>query len=71
MKGQGSKARAGALHAIAMGASADPSLVSSADRLVTIRENALGKSAMEARDWRTVQCACIALLRYTPKYMIP
>ena len=63
-KGQQPKGRAGALHAIAMGSSADPSLVNDLSRLETLRETVLGKATMESRDWRTVRCACIALLRW-------
>lgn len=62
-RGQATSHRAGALHAIAMGASANPSLVNNADKLGIIRETALGRSVMENRDWRTVRCACVALLR--------
>ncbi|CAM9236529.1 unnamed protein product [Pylaiella littoralis] len=65
-KDQLSKARAGALHAIAMGSSADPTLVNDKSRLEVIRERALGRATMESRDWRTVRCACIALLRCDP-----
>lgn len=60
---QSARGRAGALHAIAMGASADPSLVNNADRLGTVLKAALGRATMESRDWHTVRCACIALLR--------
>lgn len=62
-KEQSPKGRAGALHAIAMGSSANPSLVNDLSRLETLRETALGRVTMESRDWRTVRCACIALLR--------
>ena len=58
------KERAGALHAIAMGSSADPSLVNGLQRLEMMRETALGRATMETRDWRTVRCACIALQRW-------
>eukprot|EP00903_Cladosiphon_okamuranus_P005553 g5529.t1 len=64
--GQQPRGRAGALHAIAMGSSADPSLVNDLSRLETLRETALGKVTMESRDWCTVRCACIALLRCDP-----
>ncbi|CAN0376753.1 unnamed protein product, partial [Laminaria digitata] len=49
-----------------MGSSADPSLVNGLQRLEMMRETALGRGTMEARDWRTVRCACIALLRCDP-----
>lgn len=62
-KDQLPKGRAGALHAIAMGASADASLVNDLQRLELVRETALGRATMESRDCRTVRCACIALLR--------
>jgi len=62
-KDQHPKGRAGALHAIAMGSLADPSLVNDMSRLEVVRETALGRATMESRDWRTVRCACIALLR--------
>ncbi|CBN77248.1 conserved unknown protein [Ectocarpus siliculosus] len=65
-KDQPPKARAGALHAIAMGSSANPTLVNDLSRLEVIRETALGRATMESRDWRTVRCACIALLRCDP-----
>lgn len=57
------KARAGALHAIAMGSSADATLVNDKSRLEVIRETALGRATMQSRDWRTIRCACVALLR--------
>ncbi|CAM9568590.1 unnamed protein product [Hapterophycus canaliculatus] len=65
------RARAGALHAIAMGSSANPSLVNELSRLDMLREMALGRATMGARDWRTVRCACIALLsRCDPKVVM-
>ncbi|CAM9483812.1 unnamed protein product [Scytosiphon promiscuus] len=57
-KDQLPRARAGALHAIAMGSSANPSLVNDLSRLDVLRETALGRATMESRDWRTVRCAC-------------
>lgn len=62
-RGEAPDARAGALHAIAMGATADSSLVTDAEKMGIVREIALGRPVMETRDWRTVRCACIALLR--------
>ncbi|CAN0506087.1 unnamed protein product, partial [Scytosiphon promiscuus] len=50
-KDQLPRARAGALHAIAMGSSANPSLVNDLSRLDVLRETALGRATMESRDW--------------------